>query len=84
MDQDLREAVIIELLSPRDKTGKITEAIDLNMLEVDTDALVELINWAQEHVLDFFLKGLERSKALQDQNMTRVRALMPSSNGTGR
>ena len=81
MDQVLREGVLVELLSPRDRTGKITEEIDLNTLEIDMDAVVELLDWAQEHVLDFFLKGLERAKALQDRNLTRIRALMPSSAG---
>ena len=82
MDQALREGVLIELLSIRDRSGKITEDIDLNTLEIDMDAAFELLDWAQEHVLDFFLKGLERAKALQDRNLTRIRALMPSSAGT--
>jgi hypothetical protein len=84
MDQELREGVLVELLSTRDRSGKITEQIDLNTLEIETEAVVELLDWTQEHVLDFFLKALERAKALQDRNLTRIKALMPSSSGTAR
>jgi len=82
MDLELRDGVLIEMLSDRDKNGKITAAADLSSIEVEMDDVVELLDWAQGHVLDFFLKGLERAKALQDKNLGRIRALMPSSAGT--
>lgn len=82
MDQELRDAVLVELLSDRDKAGKITEEINLAELDVSIDDMVELLDWAGNHVLDFFLKGLERAKALQDRNLGRIKALMPSPSGS--
>lgn len=78
MDQSLREAVITELLSARDEKGKIKSEVDIMFLDVEPSAVIELLDWAGNHVMDFFLKGLERTKALQDRNMGRIKALMPT------
>lgn len=82
LDTNLRDAILIELLSKRDSKGKITEAIDLDSLEADPDRIIDLIDWAGTHVLDFFLKGLERTKKLQEANTGRIKALIPSSVGS--
>ena len=82
MDQNLRDAVLVELLSERDKAGKITSNINLAEMEVSIDDVVDLLDWAGNHVLDFFLKGLERAKSLQDRNLLRIKALMPSQLGS--
>lgn len=82
MDPALRQAVLEELLSTRDTRGKITERVDLDTLDVEPDAIVDLLDWAGNHAMDFFLKGLEKAKALQDRNMSRIKALMPTSPGS--
>ena len=82
IDQVLRDVVLVELLSDRDKNGKIIAEVDIDTLDLDLDELINLLDWAGEHVLDFFLKGLEKTKSLQDRNMNRIKALMPSSNGS--
>ena len=82
MDQNLRDAVLVELLSERDKAGKITSNINLAEMDVSIDDVVDLLDWAGNHVLDFFLKGLERAKSLQDRNLLRIKALMPSQLGS--
>ena len=82
LDSYLRDAVLVELLSPRDATGKITAPIDVDGLDVDPDDVVKLLDWAGAQALDFLLKGLERAKALQEKNMPRVKALMPTSSGS--
>ena len=82
MDNYLRDAVLVELLSPRDATGKITAPVDVDSLDVDPDDVVKLLDWASAQALDFLLKGLERAKALQERNMPRVKALMPTSSGS--
>jgi len=78
LDQDLRDAFLVELLSPRDPRGKIKEPIEPFELDVEVQSVLDLIDWAGNHVMDFFLKGLERTKALQDRNMDRIKALMPT------
>lgn len=82
LDTNLRDAILIELLSKRDSKGKILEPIDLDSLEADPDSIIDLIDWAGTHVLDFFLKGLERTKKLQEANTGRIKALIPSSTGS--
>lgn len=82
LDQSLREGILIELLSERDKAGKIQEPINLAELDVEINDMVSLLDWAGNHVMDFFLTGLERAKALQDRNMGRLKALMPSPAGS--
>ena len=82
IDVDIINEVMITLLSPRDSKGKITKELDINTLEVDETAVMDLMAWAGNHALDFFLKGLERAKGLQDQHMPRVKALMPSLSGS--
>lgn len=82
MDNYLRDAVLVELLSPRDAAGKITTPVDIDSLDVDPDDVVKLLDWASAQALDFLLKGLERAKALQEKNMPRVKALMPTSSGS--
>jgi hypothetical protein len=84
IDPVLRDTVLIELLSDRDARGKITERLDLDLLDADADKIGELIDWAGGHVFDFFLKGLERTKALQDRHLDRIKALIPSQAGSGR
>jgi hypothetical protein len=82
MDQNLRDAILVELLSERDKTGKIKNELNLAELDVEIDDMLEMLDWAGNHIMDFFLKGLERAKALQDRNMGRLKALMPSPAGS--
>lgn len=75
---DMRDGVLVQLLSPRDTRGKITSEIDPLTLDIAIDDSIDLIDWAGDQVLDFFLKGLEKTKALQDRNLNRIKALMPS------
>jgi hypothetical protein len=82
LDTTLRDSILIELLSSRGANGKIIEPIDLDVVEVEPDAIIDLIDWAGTHVLDFFLKGLERTKKLQEANTGRIKALIPSSTGS--
>lgn len=82
IDQTLQQAVLVELLSDRDAKGKITGEVSLDEIDVDPSDVLDLLAWAGNHTLDFFLKGLERAKGLQDQHMPRVKALMPSPSGS--
>ncbi len=82
-DPVLRHTFLVEMLSDRDAKGKIKEAIDVDTLDLDVDAASDLIAWAGDHVLDFFLKGLEKTKALQERHQNRIKALMPTPVGSG-
>jgi hypothetical protein len=81
-DPVLRQVFLVELLSARDVKGKITEPFDLDTADMDIGQAGELIAWAGDHVLDFFLKGLEKTKALQERHQGRIKALMPTPAGS--
>jgi hypothetical protein len=82
IDQELREAVLIELLSPRDDKGRISEPLDLMVADVTPDAVAEILSWAGDHLMDFFLAALESTKAKQEKHKARLTALMPTSPGS--
>lgn len=81
-DPTLRQVFLVELLSDRDAKGKIRSPIDPDTLDIDVDEASELIAWAGDHVLDFFLKGLEKTKQMQDRHLNRIKALTPSQTGS--
>lgn len=81
MNTELREEVLRLMLSSRDEQGRIKENINLNTLEVDPDAINELLDWAGGHVLDFFLKAAERAKTASLARKDRMEALQQSSSG---
>lgn len=81
-DPVLRQAFLVEMLSERDSKGKIKEPVELDTLEIDINAAGDLIAWAGDHVLDFFLKGLEKTKALQERHQGRIKALIPTQIGS--
>lgn len=82
LDNDLRNKVLVEMLSERDENGKISKEINLMWLDANPDEISALVDWAGEHIFDFFLKGLEKAKALQEKNSQRLQALMPTSSGS--
>lgn len=83
IDPDLRESVLISLLSKRDKKGKITEEFSFFEAGLTVEDVSNLIDWAGGHVADFFLTSLEKGKALIADREARLKALLPSSNGSG-
>lgn len=83
VDAYVRSKILTELLSDRDSRGKVRATADLESTDVSMDDVEALLTWAGDHVLDFFLKALERTKALQDKHLPRIKALMPSQPGSG-
>lgn len=79
-DADLRNACLKSILAERDDEGN-PQPMNLFYLDISPEDVNLLLAWAQEHVLDFFLKYLEKTAQLGEQNKARVMALMPSSSG---
>lgn len=78
MDNDLRIASLNTLLAKRDSKGKITQELDINSLDVSPDDVVDLLDWAGGHVIDFFLKAATKTKARIDPIKKQVKALTTS------
>lgn len=81
LNADLRDEVLISLLSKRDSRGRITEEISFFELDATPEQISVLIEWAGAHVADFFLTSLEKTKNLIEQREGRIKALMPTSPG---
>lgn len=81
LNPEMREAFLRELLSERSKTGKITTEVKIDEVSLNHDEVLGLLDWAAEHVLDFTIGAIEKSKALQLRNQARMLALQSSPNG---
>lgn len=80
LDGDVRERVLIETLSPRDKKGVITEEISIFEIGASTEEVVVLLDWVQEHVLGFFVqRGQKTAEVVSELNkkVVALAALLP-------
>lgn len=82
IDPDLREGILTSVLSERDGRGNITEPVNLFQLDMDPEDAILLVEWVGAHILDFFLKSLEKTKTLMEDQEERIKALMPTSSGS--
>lgn len=57
LDNDMRDAILSELLSARGPTGDITEALNLFALPYAVEEIEGLLDWTQGHVISFFMKS---------------------------
>ena len=80
VDIDAQERVICEVLRKYAPDGKENPSID--DFEMSVDESRRLIEWVAEHVIDFFLKGLEGAKKTGDRFYSQMAELLPSSTGT--
>lgn len=78
LDPELREGVLKCLLSERTKTGKIKTERSAEDVDISLEDVENLIDWAAEHLVDFFLRRATKSKALFDKRMTELESLMSS------
>jgi hypothetical protein len=75
LDPTLRLGVLEVLLSPRDDKGKITEKFDLERDEMSSADAEIVLEWAGDHVLDFFMRAVETQSRLLTKNKDRVAKL---------
>lgn len=77
LDRELRDQCLGEALAPRSDAGDKLKAPSLHDLSVD-DAN-RLLEWMQEHLLDFFLKQVKTANRLSTEVET---ALTSSTDGS--
>ena len=82
VDPDLRDNLLKVLLAKRTLSGKVEHEFVLDETEMSVDTVLELVDWASSHLLDFFLKALQRAKSLTDANKDRIDSLMSSGAGS--
>lgn len=79
MDNDLREAMLVQMLSTRDAKGKIPENGEFVLFNLDAtpESVGDLLTWAQGHIFDFFMKAAVRAQAINVKGQAQMDALKP-------
>ena len=75
LNNDIRNEVLLAILSERDERGKVTSAPNLFYLDADHDEVNDLLDWAGAHVTDFFLRAAQRTKATALARKSQLEAL---------
>jgi hypothetical protein len=79
-DHTARDAFIGSLLAKRSPSGRLIEAVEFDSVSVSLDDIETLMDWSQEHLLNFFLRRAQKAQA---QNAMIEKALgVSSSAGT--
>lgn len=81
VEPSVQHEILTEVLAPR-KKGKRDPNFDLDEVPLETEAADEIIGWVGGHVMDFFMRGLERTAALGLANAERAKSLTSSLPGT--
>lgn len=79
LNPEMREAVLRELISPRDKKGKISKVMEIYDVEISLEDTQIALDFAADHVMDFTVRALSRSAALQNRNQERIETLQKST-----
>lgn len=74
LDGGLRDDVLEALIAERNTDGVITKQIATGSLT--QDEAMELVDWASGHIIDFFMKLLDRQVALQEKYDDQFKALI--------
>ena len=81
LNSDVRDRLLVEVLSDRNEMGKIVDPILIFNLEMEAEDVLTLLDWVGSHVADFFLSSMTRTKDLMVAREDKILALMPTSNG---
>lgn len=81
LNPDVRDRLLIELLSPRDQRGQIKEEISVFSLELAPEQVLTLLDWVGVHVVDFFLNSMTQVKSLLTDREGEIKSLMSISDG---
>ena len=78
-DGHLQSDLLVEVFSKRGPRGEIVEEFNLFGSDLDSETVLSILEWIAEHVTDFFLKGLSKTKDLiTEERREMLRSLMPS------
>lgn len=80
IDQDTRNKVLTAVLSDRTASGKITNKINADDVEIELEDVDAVLAWAASHVTSFFIRSLTNLAARVKQfPMEDQQALAPQS-----
>lgn len=82
-DADLRQSLLAEVLAERDENGTVVKPA--NLFNLKPEEAMQVIQWASDHAMDFFMRGLESAADLSQKvqpRMEALQALTRSQSGT--
>lgn len=79
-DQEVRNAVLTEVISERSPTGKMTKKITPEDLALELETIDELLSWSAAHVTAFFIRSLTSlAKRINDLPQEDLKAGMDAA-----
>lgn len=72
IDADLREKVLVVVLSERDEKGKIVREFPFYTARISAEDVHAIFKWAGSHVLDFFLTAMEKAVETHQPEQARL------------
>ena len=78
-DNDLRDAFLKTLLAKRETSGRVIESKLVTELNLSIEDAERLIEWGQEHLLDFFLRRLKKAQ----EQVSRIQTSLEASSLVG-
>lgn len=85
MDEVARHTIMREVLLKRGKSGVFegtNEEFDLDNFFMTVDDAMNVLAWVSDHVMDFFVKGVEKARATTEKLAPRIQNLKLSVSGS--
>lgn len=82
VDAELSRNVVITCLTKKGKSGAIDGPIDYDELSMSENDEEAVLQWAQEHVLDFFTRRFEKMGQLNENLAEMMKGMVPSDDGS--
>lgn len=74
-DPELREAILVEVLSERDKFGKVISRKGMDEMTISFGHIQDLLEFVSEHVADFTVAAVERANRVMESRKARIDAI---------
>jgi hypothetical protein len=75
---EIRQDLLVALLSPRDEDGEITSEIKVKTLNAEPSEVLNLLQWAVEHGADFLLNALRLTQQVLEARKDQMVKLTPT------
>lgn len=82
LQDELRDAVLKEVVAERNEYGKIVQEHDLDGLPMSAEDAIAVVDWASEHVLSFFVGRLKKVEEMSKGPLQKIKDLDASASGS--
>jgi hypothetical protein len=81
-DAEIQERMLLEVLAERDEDGRVTRLTNLDVYDLSSEEGLKILNWAVEHLMDFFVRLSKTAQKLEGQYSPKP-PISPTSSSTG-